>query len=966
MRSLLALPLILSFAISCNEEIEQTESVEIEGLRETIEFTAVPTGDVTFSVTSNVNWAIAKKNLDWVSITPSKGTGNGQSVTVVVEPEVNTEYEPREGSFTLTAGKTTKTVKVSQAAAVAEPVFNVDGVEGDTFYIEGLNDAGASFNVSSNKDWTAEVTGVTWATVSPLSGAKDTPVTITIVPKSVNETETREGTIAFDYGADAPKVIKLVHKKFEAELTLSATEMTANSAGVFQNSVVTVSANGPWTAEISDNWIAVDKEENAGGETQVEVFVRPNETGAERTGTVTFKNRSKTAVLTVKQAGEFVKASVQNISTDQLEATFEVASNVDWTVTSSQAWATVSPAEGNGNGTVTVTMEPLASGTRTAQITVAAKNIEGLTSVVTLEQKEQIQVTYVNLSETPVLFCSNNMAWNMQHNPDYASKDKTGAVSGKGSGQLLSYSHVENPFVYMEFVSPGAYDPMFIMANEGNITAQNIWTDDAFTFHIPVEKIEAGHILNFEYGLYGTPAAPAYWASEVSFDGGNTWVAFTTGHSYETPVANAAANSYAGTKEKTEVHVHGKCEVPAVVENEEIIVRMRCADGAYGINGKTRTEPSTSGTFRLIGGEGHSVTGNANVDPVMGPKIYVSTGSAEFVPELSVSTSSLQLTGTTATFDVTSNADWVATSSESWVTFSPAEGNGNGKVTVMVTSLEAGAADRTATITVSAKNYPSCTASISLVQIAPEPVGPAGNYVDISSTPVLFCSNNYAWNITNNPDYASSGMTGGGKVQGEGTGAGSGRLKSYSHLDNGSVYMQYEDSPVEFQTPQFIMASEGNITARKIWTDDAFAFHIPVWKMTAGKTLCFDFQIYCKGSTTPKYWAVEVSFDGGNTYQMFSTGVTGEASPNNGAAANFVISGNEKYDCVAATYALTENKENVDMVVRFRAVDGAYAIAEASPIKTKPGDGAVRILGYDQASLAGDTSIVQGPKIYIK
>ena len=960
MRSLLALPLILSFAISCNEEIEQTESVEIEGLRETIEFTAVPTGDVTFSVTSNVNWAIAKKNLDWVSITPSKGTGNGQSVTVVVEPEVNTEYEPREGSFTLTAGKTTKTVKVSQAAAVAEPVFNVDGVEGDTFYIEGLNDAGATFNVSSNKDWTAEVTGVTWATVSPLSGAKDTPVTITIVPKSVNETETREGTIAFDYGADAPKVIKLVHKKFEAELTLSATEMTANSAGVFQNSVVTVSANGPWTAEISDNWIAVDKEENAGGETQVEVFVRPNETGAERTGTVTFKNRSKTSVLTVKQAGEFVKASVQNISTAELEATFEVASNVDWTVTSSQAWATVSPAEGNGNGTVTVTMEPLASGTRTAQITVAAKNIEGLTSVVTLEQKEQIQVTYVNLSETPVLFCSNNMAWNMQHNPDYASKDKTGAVTGKGTGQLLSYSHVENPFVYMEFVSPGAYDPMFIMAAEGNITAQNIWTDDAFTFHIPVEKIEAGQVLNFEYGLYGTKAAPAYWASEASFDGGNTWIAFITGHSYETPVAKAAANSYAGTKDKAEVNLLGKCEVPATVENAEIIVRMRCADGAYGINGNERTEPSTSGTFRLIGGEGHDVENNANTDPVMGPKIYVTTGSAEFVPELSVSTSSLQLTGTTASFEVTSNTDWVATASESWIKFSPAQGNGNGKVTVMATQLEAGAANRTATINVTAANYPQCTASISLEQIAPEPTGPAGNYVDIAEAPVLFCSNNQAWNMENNPDYASAGNT--GAV----SGAGTGRLKSYSHLDNDSVYMKYEDSPVEYQTPVFIMAKEGNITAKQIWTDDAFAFYVPVYQMTAGKTLCFDFQVYCKGSTTPKYWAVEVSFDGGQSYKMFDTGVTGEASPNNSAAANFVIPANETFTPIAAKYVLTENMENVDMVVRFRTVDGAYAIAVENPIKTSPGGGAVRILGYDQASLAGDTSIVQGPTIYIK
>lgn len=959
--SLFALPLIVAFAVSCGKtQLEEEESVVIEGLKDKLEFTAVPTGDATFTITSNVNWSIAKKNLDWVSITPSTGNGTGKSVTVVVAPEVNTVLEPREGSFTLTAGKTTRSVTVSQAAAVAEPVFNVEGVEGDTFYIEGLNVEGASFNVSSNKDWTAEVTGVSWATVSPLSGVKDTPATISVVPKSVNETETREGTIAFNYGASTPKVIKLVHKKFEAELALSASEVTANAAGVFQNPVVTVTANGPWTAAISDNWIAVDKEEGVAGETKVTVYVRPNETGADRTGTVTFTNRTKKAVLTVKQGNEFVKASVETISTAELEATFDITSNIDWTVTSSEAWAKVSPAEGNGNATVTITMDPLASGTRTAKITVAAKNIEGLTSVVNLEQKEQAQVAYVNLSETPVLFCSNNQAWNMDKNPDYASYEKTGAVSGKGTGYLRSYSHYDNEAVYMQFVSPNAFGPMFIMAAEGNITAQNIWTDDAFTFHIPVSKIEAGHILNFEYGLYGTKAAPAYWTSEVSFDGGNTWTAFTTGHSYETPVAKAAANSYAGTKEKTEVHVHGKCEVPTVVENAEIIVRMRCADGAYGINGNERTEPSTSGTFRLIGGEGHDVGDNANVEPVMGPKIYVSTGSAEFVPELEVSVSSLQLTGTSASFEITSNTDWVVTPSESWITVSPAAGTGSGKVTVIAAALEAGAANRTASITVSAKNYPSCTTAISLEQIAPEPSGPVGSYVDLAATPVLFCSNNQTWNMTYNPDYASADNT--GAV----SGAGTGRLKSYSHLNNESVYMQYEDSPVEFQTPVFIMAKEGNITAKQIWTDDAFAFHVPAWKLTAGKTLCFDFQIYCKGTTTPKYWAVEVSFDGGQTYKMFDTGVTGETSPNNGAAANFVISGNESMTPMAAKYVLTENKENVDMIVRFRAVDGAYSIAVESPVKTKPGGGALRIFGYEQTTLAGDPSVVSGPKIYIK
>lgn len=958
---LFALPLIVAFAVSCGKtQLEEEESVVIEGLKDKLEFTAVPTGDATFTITSNVNWSIAKKNLDWVSITPSTGNGTGKSVTVVVAPEVNTVLEPREGSFTLTAGKTTRTVTVSQAAAVAEPVFNVEGVEGDTFYIEGLNVEGASFNVSSNKDWTAEVTGVSWATVSPLSGAKDTPATISVVPKSVNETETREGTIAFNYGASTPKVIKLVHKKFEAELALSASEVTANAAGVFQNPVVTVTANGPWTAAISDNWIAVDKEEGVAGETKVTVYVRPNETGADRTGTVTFTNRTKKAVLTVKQGNEFVKASVETISTAELEATFDITSNIDWTVTSSESWAKVSPAEGNGNATVTITMDPLASGTRTAKITVAAKNIEGLTSVVNLEQKEQAQVAYVNLSETPVLFCSNNQAWNMDKNPDYATNDKTGAVSGKGTGYLRSYSHYDNEAVYMQFVSPNAFGPMFLMAKEGNITAQNIWTDDAFTFHIPVAKIEAGQVLNFEYGHYGTAASPAYWNSEVSFDGGNTWVSFNTGHSYETPVAKALANSFGGTKDKTEVHIAGKCEVPYAVENKEIIVRMRCADGAYGINGKTRTEPSTSGTFRLIGGEGHDVENNANTEPIMGPKIYVTTGSAEFVPELSLSVSSLQIKGTSASFDVSANTDWVATPSESWVTVTPAEGNASGTVTVKVTPIEAGAASRTATINVAAKNYPGCTASIAIEQIAPEPAGPTGNYVNIAETPVLFCSNNQAWNMANNPDYASSEMT--GAV----SGAGTGYLRSYSHYDNTGIYMQYDDANVGFQTVQFIMAKEGNITARKIWTDDAFEFFVPVWKVTAGQTLCFDFQIYCKGSTAPKYWAVEVSFDGGKTYKMFNTGVTGEASPNNGAAANFVIPGNEMMTPVAAEYAITENLQNVDLRVRFRSVDGAYSIAVETPVKTSPGNGAVRIFGYEQTTLAGDPSVVSGPKIYIK
>ena len=53
--SLFALPLVLAMAMSCDRnEIAEEESVVIEGLQDAIQFAAVPTGDVTFSITSNV------------------------------------------------------------------------------------------------------------------------------------------------------------------------------------------------------------------------------------------------------------------------------------------------------------------------------------------------------------------------------------------------------------------------------------------------------------------------------------------------------------------------------------------------------------------------------------------------------------------------------------------------------------------------------------------------------------------------------------------------------------------------------------------------------------------------------------------------------------------------------------------------------------------------------------------------
>lgn len=965
-------------AMSCDRnEIAEEESVVIEGLQDAIQFAAVPTGDVTFSITSNVNWSISQKDLDWVTITPSRGLGDKETVTVTVSPDVNTALEPREGTFTLSAGSVARTVKLTQAKAETEPVFNVSGAEGDTFYVEALDIEGATFNVSSNRDWTATLAEMDWATVTPLSGEKDRSATISVIPKAINEGEAIEGTISFEYGAAAPKVIKLVHKEFEPVITLSVEEVTASSTGVLQNPVVVVSSNAPWTAVSNADWITLDKEEGELGDTEVTVSVLANGTGVDRSGTVSFINKTVTTILTVNQGNEFVSVSKEKISTTKTQETFEVSANTDWVVTSSEAWATVSPAEGTGNGTVTVTMDPIAAGagSRTAQITVAAKGDAGVSAVVELEQKEQLMLNFIDIYQTPVLFNCSQQSWNKMYNPDYVSGTNTGYVSGLGTGRAQSYSHLENTDLYMQFVDTdveGYQSVSYIMPVDGALTMKSFWKDDAYQFHIPVQRLDAGTKVHFDFGLVaGGSNMPRIWAAEVSFDG-DTWAMFDTGKTEVSANYNETGNVIFTKKQKVADRYQAVYEMPESVQKVEMLVRLRIVDAKDVLDksGKVSSASAPSSTsVRLIGYE-HPWVEKQEEPVVYGPTIYVDSNGAAPEPEpstLTVSPATLTTVNTAVAFAVTSNTDWTVACSESWVTVTPATGYGNATVTVKPAALEAGAASRTATITVTTADN-AVSQTVTLTQNAPEPVGPVGNYVDLVSTPVLFCSNNYAWNVTNNPDYATSGENGSDTKKPDtetlyGSGKGTGKLYSYSHYDNKDVYMQFA-SPADF-APAFLMAAEGNITAKNVWTDGAFTFYVPVYKLEAGKTLCFDYGTYATNKSA-RYWISEVSLDGGSTWAAFDTGQTYE-TPGLKVAANTDLGTATKIAYYhAGTYTIANTLENTMIIVRLRCADGTYYMNGTTA--TKPNSSAaVRIIGYDHKVEAdANAETVKGPKIYIR
>lgn len=970
--SLFALPLILALAMSCDRnEIEEEESVVIEGLQDAIDFAAVPTGDVTFSITSNVSWSISQKDLDWVSITPSRGLGRNETAVVTISPDVNNDFEARQGTFTLNAGTVSRTVTLSQAAADVEPVFNVDGTEGDTFYVEALDIEGESFNVSSNRDWTADVNGVSWATVTPLKGEKNRSATISVIPKTVNDDEVREGTISFDYGAAAPKVIKLVHKKFEPTISISVTEMTAITTGKIADPVVVVTANADWTAESSAEWLTIDKVEGDLGDTEVQVSATANNTGEPRSATVTFANRTATAVLTVTQGSEYVTASVENISTSDTKAEFDVTANVEWVVTSSESWAVVSPSEGNGNGTVTVTMSPLAPGvtSRTAQITVAAKNIEGLEAVVALEQKEPLKLNFIDLYETPVLFNCSQQSWNVAHNAEYITAGQTGSnENSKGTGRAQSYSHYDNKDLYMQFVDAPTdgygSELVYIMPADGALTVNKTWTDDAFEFHIPVMRLDYGSTINFDYGLaQGGSNAPRIWASEVSFDGGKTWVAFETGNSATSPNNGDVGNTVLTAKTKKPNYYKGTYQMTEAVQDIELLIRVRSVDASHVWSGtaeKTVSKPQGT-SIRLIGGSDHPWVEKQEEPVVYGPKIYITKDENVFVPELSLSAQTLSATGTVASFNVTSNVDWAVTSSESWATVAPAEGTGNGTVTVTMTELEPGDDNRTVAITVSAKEYDGYSETVFIEQIAPQL---DAKYVDLYAAPVMFNASQQAWNQQYNPDYPSPDQS--GYLEG---GKGLGLAYSYTHYENKELFMQFVDvvydAAVETSPTVFMMPGDGAYTSKTWWTNDSYQFQIPVAKLEAGTTLHFDFSLMGGGSNIPILFMTEISLDGGQNWTPFETGKM-ETSPS-GIQGNTVMTGKSKaVNPFETTYVIPQTVKGVYMLVRIRIADATHTLNKGKvDVTSKPSATSIRLFGtgYTFVEKESDPN-PYGPKFY--
>ena len=139
--------------------------------------------DLQTTITADADWSLSA-DASWLSVFPTGGLkGNATKVTVTVA--ANNSVEPRTGTLTLVAGKTTRTITVTQTVApyISAPAAVNFGAQAHS----------AAVTVSSNCSWTAS-SDATWCTVTPASGS-GTETTLTIACTENNTDASRTATV---------------------------------------------------------------------------------------------------------------------------------------------------------------------------------------------------------------------------------------------------------------------------------------------------------------------------------------------------------------------------------------------------------------------------------------------------------------------------------------------------------------------------------------------------------------------------------------------------------------------------------------------------------------------------------------------------------------------------------------------------------------------------------------------------
>lgn len=231
--------------------------------------------------------------------------------------------------------------------------------------------------------------------------------------------------------------------------TLSVSPANQNVPASAGSTNFAVTSNSSWSAVSNTAWCTVTASGNGNGTIIANFVINPSLNQRVATITVTVAGLPSQTV-TVTQAGAVATLVVgptnQNVGSQAGTTSFNVNSNTNWTVQSSEPWCTVA-SSGTGNGTIIANYSANLQVTeRIATITVT---VAGLPSqMVTVTQAGATATLLVDPPNQNVVYQSGTTSFNVTSNSDWtANSDSdwcTATPSGTGNG-IVTATFTENP-----------------------------------------------------------------------------------------------------------------------------------------------------------------------------------------------------------------------------------------------------------------------------------------------------------------------------------------------------------------------------------------------------------------------------------------------------------------------------------------------------------------------------------------
>jgi hypothetical protein len=392
-------------------------------------------GGVIMVVAPNLMGWKARANVDWLSVKPTSGKGEG-TVTYTVAPfnEVNT----RQGTLTV-AGQTFtvfqygRRMKISPVKAEYDYLTHVIPITVDALAI-------TTWTVESQNSWISVVDGgrgqggdlVTVAIAENPSWAARTG---TVKIGTETFTVTQKGRTALEFG-------------------ISPASTTASVEGANGLIAVTATPDLPWSAASQANWLTIYGTTGTGaGNGNVVYSAAPNPTLFERTGKIVVtpgdtKVSAKTHTVTQPAAVSALSGNGYEFAAagESCEVRVSLSDIVQWQIENKLAWLTVSGSTNRvGPGTVVLQAAPNDSVyPRSGTVTIARRSFK-------VSQKARgVEVEY----ETK-LFGTDGGSDSISIHPDgqvswtAVASDKTWITifqgdSGVGDGEIL---YIVSPYV---------------------------------------------------------------------------------------------------------------------------------------------------------------------------------------------------------------------------------------------------------------------------------------------------------------------------------------------------------------------------------------------------------------------------------------------------------------------------------------------------------------------------------------